>query len=63
VRLAEPYTFFVDRSLGSGLVPDALRQQNEHVVVHDEHFAQDNTADVVWLRETGAPPSIVCSVQ
>ena len=46
-----------------GLVPDALRQQNEHVVVHDEHFAQDNTADVVWLRETGAPPSIVCSVQ
>ena len=51
MRLGEPYTFFVDRSLGSGLVAKALRQQNEKVVVHDEHFRQHDTADVVWLHE------------
>ena len=54
MRLAEPYTFFVDRSLGSGLVPDALRQENERVVVHDEQFGDQDTADVVWLKEAGA---------
>ena len=54
MRLAEPYTFFVDRSLGSGLVPDALRQENERVVVHDEQFGDQDTPDVVWLKEAGA---------
>ena len=54
MRLAEPYTFFVDRSLGSGLVPDALRQENERGVVHDEQFGDQDTSDVVWLKEAGA---------
>jgi hypothetical protein len=53
VRLAEPYTFFVDRSLGSEFVPAALRCENERVIVHDEHFRDQDTRDVVWLGEAG----------
>jgi hypothetical protein len=54
VRPVEPFTFFIDRSLGSGLVPEALRRENERVVVHDDHFRQQDVADVVWLGEAGA---------
>jgi hypothetical protein len=52
-KLGEPFTFFVDRSLGSGIVPAALRRQNEQVIVHDDHFRQPHTPDVVWLGEAG----------
>lgn len=53
MRLPEPYTFFVDRSLGSEFVPAALRRENESVIVHDEHFHEKDTPDVVWLGEAG----------
>jgi hypothetical protein len=53
VRLVEPFTFFVDRSLGSGVVADALQREGERVVVHDDWFRQANTPDVVWLGEAG----------
>lgn len=52
MRLAEPFTFFIDRSLGSGIVPSALRACGEAVVVHDDHFGEDTT-DVAWLAEAG----------
>jgi len=53
VRLVEPYTFFVDRSLGSEFVPSALRRANEQIVVHDEQFPDQDTSDVIWLGEAG----------
>lgn len=52
MRLAEPFTFFIDRSLGSGIVSSALRDLGESVVVHDDHFDHDTT-DVTWLSEAG----------
>jgi hypothetical protein len=52
VRLREPYTYFVDRSLGRGLVVAALRDAGETVQAHDDHFPQD-TADADWLTEVG----------
>lgn len=52
MRLVEPYTFFVDRSLGAGVVVAALCAAKENVVVHDDHFAP-NTSDVAWLGEAG----------
>lgn len=55
-RLPEPWTFFVDRCLGTGDVPTGLRALVEpdghKVVVHDDEFAQD-TKDVVWLPVVG----------
>jgi hypothetical protein len=53
VRLVEPFTFFVDRSLGSGVVADALRAVRERVVIHDDHFATD-APDTEWLTKVGA---------
>jgi hypothetical protein len=44
--------FFVDRSLGKHVVPDALRAAGAHVEVHDDHFAQD-ALDEVWLPAVG----------
>jgi hypothetical protein len=41
VKLAEPYTFFVDRSLGGAFVAGALRQAGHAVVVHDDEFEPD----------------------
>jgi hypothetical protein len=52
VKLPEPYTYFVDRSLGRGIVVEALRAANETVHAHDDHFAQ-NTPDAEWLVEVG----------
>ena len=55
-RLREPFTFFIDRSLGARLVADAIRDgcdPGEIVHVHDEHFAQDTT-DTEWLKVVGA---------
>lgn len=48
----EPVTFFIDRSLGSGIVATALRDAGEVVVIHDTVFEAD-TADVTWLAEAG----------
>jgi hypothetical protein len=45
-------TFFIDRSLGSGIVADALREAGEVVTTHDVHFPPD-TPDVAWLAAVG----------
>jgi PIN like domain len=47
-----PYVFFVDRSLGSLVVPDALRHVGVQVEIHADHFT-DNTPDTVWLSQVG----------
>jgi len=46
------FVFFVDRSLGRKIIPEALRNANEVVKAHDDLFPQ-NTADTVWLAEAG----------
>ena len=48
----EILVFFVDRSLGSKIIPGALREAGEEVRIHDEHFAKD-AKDEVWLAEAG----------
>ncbi len=55
-RLREPFTFFIDRSLGARLVADAIRvgcEPGEVIHVHDDHFPQDTT-DTEWLKAVGA---------
>lgn len=52
MKLREPFTYFVDRSLGRGLVVGALRAAKLDVHAHDDHFAQ-NTPDAEWLVEIG----------
>lgn len=52
MRLADPFTFFVDRSLGGVFVAAAIRQAGLKVVVHDDEFEPD-ARDVDWLREVG----------
>ncbi len=59
-RLPEPWTFFVDRSLGERVVTDALRAAGESVESHDDHFRPD-AADQTWLAEVGANAWIVLS--
>jgi hypothetical protein len=41
VLLREPFTFFVDRSLGAHTVPSALIAMGENIVVHDHVFKTD----------------------
>lgn len=53
MKLREPFTFFVARSLGRGLVVAALREAGVTVHAHDDHFAQD-TPDAEWLVKVGA---------
>jgi hypothetical protein len=48
----QPFTFFIDRSLGSGTGATALREAGEVVITHDTVFEPD-TADVTWLAEVG----------
>ena len=50
--LAQPLVFFVDRSLGKRIVPEALRRAGETVQVHDDHFAPD-AKDADWLSVVG----------
>ena len=55
MRRPEPFTFFVDRSLGAKVVAGSLRgavNEDESIEVHDDHFAKD-TDDVVWLADAG----------
>jgi predicted nuclease of predicted toxin-antitoxin system len=50
--LPEPLVFFVDRSLGRRVIPNALRDAGAQVELHDDHFSQD-AQDQVWLAEAG----------
>ena len=50
--LPEPLVFFIDRSLGRRVIPNALRDAGARVEVHDDHFSQD-AQDQVWLAEAG----------
>ncbi len=52
MRLPEPFTFFVDRSLGARVVVEGLRAAGETVQAHDDLFPQD-TDDEVWLPAVG----------
>ncbi len=47
----EPFTWFVDRSLGRRIVAD-LRAAGFEVEEHDPHFAED-APDAEWLGEAG----------
>ena len=55
-RLPEPWTYFVDRCFGTGVVPARLREvvaaDGAKVIVHDDEFPQ-NTKDVAWLPIVG----------
>jgi PIN like domain len=51
-KLCELFTFFIDRSLGRTVVAEVLRGFGEHIVAHDDHFAQD-TPDATWLLAVG----------
>jgi hypothetical protein len=51
--VATELTFFVDRSLGRGDVPNALRAAGARVEIHDDHFGQD-APDTEWLAKAGA---------
>lgn len=46
------YVFFIDRSLGSSIITDALRQANLRVEIHADHFVDDERDDH-WLTEVG----------
>ncbi|MFN9600883.1 MAG: hypothetical protein ACK56T_17820 [Dolichospermum sp.] len=48
----ESITFFTDRCLGAGTVPEKLRHAGIQVEIHDQHFGQ-GTQDVDWLPEIG----------
>lgn len=56
----EPWTFFIDRSLGRDVVAAPLKQAGLAVEIHDDHFPQ-NTPDTVWLREVGRRGWVVLS--
>ncbi|MGK4008362.1 hypothetical protein WMF31_37460 [Sorangium sp. So ce1036] len=58
MKLREPFTCLVDRSLGRGLVVEALRAAELDVRPHDDHFAQ-NTPDAEWLAEVGRRGQVV----
>ena len=55
---SQPLVFFVDRSLGRKIIPQALRNANETVKTHDELFPQ-NTPDEAWLTAAGREHWIV----
>ena len=45
-------TYFVDASLGSKLLPEALRNEGADVAIHNDHFSQ-GTPDEEWLHVVG----------
>jgi hypothetical protein len=57
-RSVAQYVFFIDRSLGSIVVPEALRHAGVQVEIHASHFA-DNTRDIDWLSHVGQQGWIV----
>lgn len=52
MKLPEPFTYFVDRSLGRTFIVEALRAAGETAIAHDDLFRQD-TLDPDWLSEAG----------
>lgn len=54
----EESVFFVDRSLGRSVIPEALQKAGVQVQVHDNLFPQD-AADVDWLSKVGLQNWIV----
>jgi predicted nuclease of predicted toxin-antitoxin system len=50
--LTQSLVFFIDRSLGKRIVPEALRLAGETVEIHDDHFVPD-AKDADWLSEVG----------
>ncbi len=51
-QLDSEIVFFVDRSLGGMIVPDAIRAAGYLAEAHDDHFGPA-TADEEWLPEVG----------
>jgi hypothetical protein len=58
--LLEPFTFFIDRSIGGRIVAAALQAQGELVEVHDAHFDK-KAPDVEWLAAVGSRNWVVIS--
>ena len=55
MRLPDPLVFFIDRCLGTGDVPAAVKGgllPNETIQLHDDLFDQD-AEDVHWLTHVG----------
>jgi hypothetical protein len=53
-------TFFVDKCLGTRVVPNALRARGVDVEVKTDHFAPD-TKDTDWLLEVGKRGWVILS--
>jgi PIN like domain len=49
-RRLESTVFFVDRSLGDEIVPEALRKAGLRIEAHKDHFAQ-GALDVEWIAK------------
>lgn len=60
MKLPEPFTFFVDRSLGRRVLVTRLRAAGLTVEAHDDHFAA-NTTDAEWLAAVGQRKWVVLS--
>lgn len=61
--LEPPYVFFIDRCLGKGVVPEAVRGrllEGERVEILDDHFESD-AHDDVWLADVGERRWVVLS--
>ncbi len=56
----ERIVFFIDRSLGSQFVTEAVRSQGYDVLTHAERFAPD-APDAEWLTEAGRKGWVVVS--
>ncbi len=56
MRLPEPFTFFLDRCLGTKAVPRVITPalaQEEKLILLDDHFAS-NALDASWIPQVGA---------
>lgn len=56
MRLPEPFTFLLDRCLGTKAVPQVITPalaEGEKLILLDDHFAP-NTLDAAWIPEVGA---------
>ena len=56
MRLPEPFTFLLDRCLGTKAVPEVITPglaEGEKLILLDDHFAP-STLDATWIPEVGA---------
>ncbi|NQT40452.1 MAG: hypothetical protein HQ581_23360 [Planctomycetes bacterium] len=53
-------TFFIDKCLGTHVVPDALRAHGVSVEIKTDHFAPD-TEDIHWLPVVGKNRWVILS--